>query len=215
MSRVTVLAGVLLLAACGGPSGTGSSGSTPKQTSAESVASNSSDFSGLSKCPESGSWDSYLKAEQSKDPNQYTTDKSDWDGLKSAGADDSYVAVYADSSSECGNFGTDQPSGKVADIYAVRFKDASSASGNFKTNSKSFHLTEENLQSIKAAGGKVDQGSTTGLGDNSVAVSLAIAGTSFYIAFWQKKNFEVAMITYNIPVADGETAAKKVNDRIS
>src|SRR5438045_1829223 len=102
MNRATVLACVLVLAACGGSAGTGGAASSPKPTSAETVASNSSDFSGLSKCPESGSWDTYLKAEQAKDPAQYTTDKSDWDGLKTAGANDSYIAVYADATSACG-----------------------------------------------------------------------------------------------------------------
>jgi hypothetical protein len=212
MNRATVLACVLILAACGGSSGGG--GNPPQETSAKTVASNSSDFSGLTSCPESGSWDDYLKAEQSKDPNQYSSDKSDWDSLKAAGANDSYIAVYADESSHCGNFGN-EPSGKVVDIYAIRFKDANAASANFKTNQKDFHLSDSDLQNIKSAGGKVSQGSATGLGDNAVVVELAIAGASFYIAFWQKKNFEVAMIVYNVPVADGEAAAKKVNDRIT
>jgi len=215
MNRLTVLACALLLAACGGSTGGGGSGSQPKQeTSAQSVASNSSDFPGMQRCPESGSWDNYLKAEQAKDPTQFQSDKSDWDSLKAAGANDSYVGVYADDSSHCGNFGSDQATGKIVDVYAVRFKDSSSASANFKTNSKDFHLSDSDLQSIKSAGGKVDQGATTGLGDNSVAVSLAIAGTSFYIAFWQNRQFEVAIIAYNLVVADGQAASKKINDRI-
>ncbi|TMD14471.1 MAG: hypothetical protein E6I96_09310 [Chloroflexi bacterium] len=114
MNRLTVLACALLLAACGGSTGGGGSGSQPKQeTSAQSVASNSSDFPGMQKCPESGSWDNYLKAEQAKDPTQFQSDKSDWDSLKAAGANDSYVGVYADDSSHCGNFGSDQATGKI------------------------------------------------------------------------------------------------------
>jgi hypothetical protein len=214
MNRATVLASVLLLAACGGSSG-GGGGNAPQETSAETVASNSSDFSGLTKCPESGSWDNYLKAEQTKDPSQYSSDKTDWDNLKAAGATDSYVAVYADNASSCGNFGSDQPTGKVVDVYAVRFKDQSAAADNFKTNSKDFHLSDSDLQNIQAAGGKVAQGDATGLGTNSIAVSLSLAGTTFYIAFWQNKKFEVAMIAYNVPVTDGESAAKKVNGRIT
>ena len=216
MNRFIVPVCVLVLAACGGTSGgtSGGSGSQQQQTSAQSVASDSSDFSGLSKCPESGSWDSYLKAELAKDPTQYTTDKKDWDSLKAAGANDSYVAVYADTSSNCGNFGTDTPSGKVVNVYAVRFKDQASASDNFKSNSADFHLSDSDLTSITAAGGKVQQGAATGLGANSVVVELSVAGMSFYIAFWQNKNFEVAMIVYNMPVTDGEAASTKINSRI-
>jgi hypothetical protein len=215
MNRATALACVLLLGACGGSSAGGGGGNASQGTSAESVASNSSDFPGMTKCPESGSWDSYLKAEQSADPTQYASDKTDWDNLKAAGANDSYIAVYADSSSNCGHFSSDTPSGKMVDIYAIRFKDTSSASDNFKTNSKQFHLSDTDLQSIQSAGGKVAQGSATGLGTNSIAVSLSVAGISFYIAFWQKNKFEVAMITYNLATTDGDAAAKKVSDRIT
>ena len=214
MKRFTVALFVFLLAACGGSSGGSGSQTQQKQTSAETVAYNSSDFPGLSKCPESGSWDNYLKAEQAADPSQYATDKSDWEGLKAAGANDSYVSVQADTSSGCGNFGTDTPTGKVVNVYSVRFKDDASASANFKTNSKDFHLSDSDLANIQSAGGKVQQGSATGLGSNSVVVELTVPGTSFYIAFWQNKNFEVALISYNIPAADAEAANKKINDRI-
>jgi hypothetical protein len=217
MNRSTVLVCVLLLAACGGSSGGGGGGGggTPPQTSAETVASSSSDFPGMSKCPESGSWENYLKAEQSQDPTQYASDKSHWDSLKAAGANDSYVAVYGGSSSDCGHFGTDQPSGKTADVYAVRFKDSASAAANYKNLSKDFNITDQQLQQVQSAGGKVLQGSATGLGDNSLVVEFGIAGTSFYIAFWQKNKFEVAMIAFNIPVTDGEAAATEVNGRIT
>lgn len=215
MNRVALLLCALALAACGGSSSGGGGGTTTHETSAQTVASSSTDFSGLTKCPESGTWDEYLKAEQAKDPSQYATDKTDWDSLKGAGANNSYIAVYADSPSACGSFGSSTPSGKVVTIYAIRFKDSASASDNFKTNSKTFHLSDSDLQNIQSAGGKVAQGDATSLGTNSIAVSLSIAGTSFYVAFWQRNKFEVAMIAYNIPVADAEAAAKKVNGRIT
>ena len=58
----------------------------------------------MHKCPESGSYDSYLKLEQTKAPDQYQTDKTTWDDLKAAGANDSYIAAYAESASDCGQF---------------------------------------------------------------------------------------------------------------
>ena len=214
LNRVTALeAALLLISACGGPSG-GGGGGVAQETSAETVGSNSSDFAGMQKCPESGTWDSYLKAEQEKDPSQYETDKKDLDDLKAAGANDTYVAVYAASTSDCGNFGADTPSGKVAQIYTIRFKDMASASANFKVHQKDFHLSDSDLQNIKSAGGTVKQGGETGLGDNSVLVEFSIAGQSFYAAFWQKDKFEVAIITFNVPTADSESATKKVSDRI-
>ena len=211
MNRTTVLAFALVLAACGGPSG---SGSTQQPTSAEAVGSGSADFAGLQKCPESGTWDHYLTAEQAKNPSQYTTDKSDLDSLKAAGANDTYVAVYSDATSGCGNFGSDTPTGKVADVYAIRFKDSSSAAANYKTNLKDFHLSDTDLSNLKSAGGSVAQGSATGLGDNSVMVSISIAGSSLYAAFWQKNQFEVALLTFNVSESDSKSATTKINDRM-
>lgn len=210
MNRALVLAGCALLVACGGANGV--VGTPP--TSAQTVASNSSDFQGLQKCPESGTWDHYLSAEQAKNPSQYATDKSSLDDLKAAGANDTYVAVYADSASNCGNFGADTPSGKVAEVYAIRFKDASAAGANYKTNLKDFHLTDSDLTSIKGLGGAVAQGSATGLGDNSVTVTFAIAGVSLFAGFWQKNQFEVALIAYNVAAADGKKAAANIDGRM-
>ena len=212
MRRLVVLACVAVLAACGGSSGGG--GSAPQRTSAETVASSSSDFAGLEKCPESGTWDHYLSAEQSKNPSQYSTDKSSFETLTAAGADDTYIAVYADVASGCGNFGADTPTGKLAEVYAIRFKDAASASASYTTSLKDFHLDDSGLTNIKAAGGTVAQGSASGLGDNSVVVSLAIAGVSFYAAFWQKNQFEVAVIGYNVAISDSKTAAARIDGRI-
>lgn len=212
--RLLVAVSVFLLAACGGGS-TGSGTAVAGPPSAQTVAANDSDFSGMTKCPESGSWDNYLKAEQSKDPSQYQTDKSSWDDTKTAGADDSYIAVYAASSSDCGQFGAGSPSGKVAYVFAVRFKDTTKASADYKAGSKNFHLSDSDVANIQAAGGTVQQGSATGLGDNSIVVSIDVAGASIYIGYWQKKQFQVAVVTYQVPTSDAGAAATKIDARIT
>jgi hypothetical protein len=214
MKRLLVVACAVVLAACGNSSGGGPSLPGQGPPSAQTVAANDSDFPGLQKCPESGSWDNYLKNEQSKDPTQYQTDKTQWDALKAAGANDSYIAVYAKNTSDCGQFAAGTPTGQLVYVYAVRFKDSGSAAASFKASSKDFHMSDADIANIKAAGGSVTQGSATGLGDNSTVVSIDVGGTSFYIAFWQKNQFEVAMVGYNIPVANGPPAAQKINARI-
>lgn len=210
MIRLVVAACALLLAACGGGSSAGVTG----PPSAQTVAANDSDWPGLQKCPESGSWDQYLKAEQSKNPSQYQTDKSSWDGLKAGGANDSYIAVYAANTSDCGGFGAGTPTGKVAFVFAVRFKDNASASLNYKTYSKDFHVSDADVANFKAAGGTVKQGSETGLGENSTEVSIDLQGSALYIAFWQNKEFEVAVVGFDLTFADGTGASTKINGRI-
>src|SRR5207249_4791700 len=181
--------------------------------SAQGVAESSSDFPGLQKCPESGSYDSYLKQEQTKSPDQYQSDKTTWDDLKASGANDSYIAVYAASSSDCGQFAAGTPSGKVAYVYAIRFKDSTSASASYKVTSKDFHLSDSDLANLKAAGGTVQVGAATGLGDNSTVLSIDVAGLAVYVAFWENKQFEVAMIAFN-DAAEAPGAVTKINGRI-
>src|SRR5256714_7419843 len=123
-----------MLAACAGP---GPALST--SPSAQSIAGNDSDFSGMTRCSESGSWDDYLKAEQQSDPTTYETDKKDWDQMKAAGADDGYVAAYAQNSSECAIFSADTPpKGKGTYVFVVRFKDTPPAEASYKTSAKDF-----------------------------------------------------------------------------
>ena len=212
MTRLIVLFCAIVLAACGGGSGPSLPGVLGPQ-SAQSVAESSSDFPGLQKCPESGSYDSYLKQEQTKSPDQYQSDKTTWDDLKASGANDSYIAVYAASSSDCGQFAAGTPSGKVAYVYAIRFKDSTSASASFKTTSKDFHLSDDDLANLKAAGGTAAQGSGTGLGDNSIVLSIDVAGASVYVAVWENKTFEVAEVAFN-DATDAKAAVTKVNSRI-
>ena len=211
MVRLLVAACAMLLAGCGPAPGPLPILGPP---SAQHVASHDSDWSGLQRCPESGSWDSYLKAEQTKDPTQYQTDNGNWDDLKAAGANDSYIAVYAANTADCGQFGSGTPSGKVVYVFAIRFKDAASASSSFKATSKDFHLSDSDLAAVKSAGGNIQQGAATGLSDNAVVVSIDFGGASIYLAFWQKKQFEVALAGVSLPTADGAAATKKINDRI-
>ena len=167
------------------------------------------------KCPESGSWDDYLKAEQQSDPTTYETDKKDWDRMKASGADDGYVAAYAQNSSECAIFSTDTPpKGKVTYVFVVRFKDQTSAEASYKTSAKDFHVSDSDLADVKAAGGTVTQGSATGLGDNSLEAYVSFAGESIFVGFWQNKRYEVAVITTNTPSGDSETTSKNINGRI-
>ena len=212
MTRLIILFCAIVLAACGGGSGPSLPGVLGPQ-SAQGVAESSSDFPGLQKCPESGSYDSYLKQEQPKSPDQYQSDKTTWDDLKASGANDSYIAVYAASSSDCGQFAAGTPSGKVAYVYAIRFKDSTSASASFKTTSKDFHLSDDDLANLKAAGGTAAQGSATGLGDNSIVLSIDVAGASVYVAVWENKTFEVAEVAFN-NATDAKAAVTKVNGRI-
>jgi hypothetical protein len=208
--------GVFVMA-CAGPGGSGGSG-TPGPAgppSAQSVAGGSSDFAGLTRCPDSGTWEEYLKAEQQSDPTSYVEDKAQWDKMKAAGAEEGYVADYAQNQSDCGGLASaNQPKGKVVYVFVIRFKDEGSAKANFKDNAKDFHLSDSDIADARAAGATVSQGSATGLGDNSIEAYGTLLSTSFFFGFWQNKTFEVGVITFNEPSSDSVTRTKNANGRI-
>jgi hypothetical protein len=210
--RTLIVACALLVAACGG--GSGSSTGVQGPPSAQTVAESSSDFSGVQKCPESGPYDKYLQEEQTKAPTRYATDKKTWDGFKAAGADDSYIAAAAVTSSDCGQFGSGNLQGKVAEVFAVRFADSAKAAAYYAMFQGQFHLTDSEITQLKSFGATVLVGTASNLGSNSIVVTFAIAGVTAYIGLWQNKEFEVAMVTYNLPLTAGRAAASKVNSRI-
>lgn len=208
MNRLLVAASLILLTACGSGSGIGG------PPSAQSVAQNSSDFPGMHQCQQSGSYDSYLKAEQTKNPTQYQSDKKNWDDLKAAGANDSYLAVYAATTSDCSEPSFTNLSGKVAYVFAVRYKDTASAAASYKTELGQFHVSDQDVSQIKAIGGTAQQGSATGLGGNSIVVSVNAAGVSLSIAVWQSKEFLVVLLAEGVAASVFSTATKNINGRI-
>ena len=210
--RAVLVGCVVLVTACGG--GSGSSLGVQGPPSAQSVAQSSTDFSGVQKCPVSGSYDSYLQAEQAKAPTRYATDKKTWDTLKAAGANDSYIAVNADTAADCDQFGSSNLQGKVGEVFAVRFSDPTKAAAAYTTSQGEFHLTDADVAQLKAFGATVLDGTASGLGQNSIVVKFAIANVTAYIGLWQNKEFEVALVTYNLPQTAGPAAATKVNSRI-
>ena len=206
--RQSLIAAVLVfVAGCGGGSG------TQGPPSAMSVAQNASDFSGVKLCAESGTYDHYLKSEQAKAPTRYATDNATWGNLKAAGANDAYVAEYADSTSNCGQFGT-LTTGKNSEVFAIRFKDSTSAAAAYKNRGSLVNFTDSQIATLKNAGATVDQGSATGLGANSIVVAFSIPGGILYVALWQNKEFELALLIVNLPNIDGKAVATKINGRV-
>jgi len=57
-------------------------------------------------------------------------------------------------------------------------------------------------------------GEQTGLGDNSIIVTLDVGGQNFYIAVWQKKKFMVILAALNMDTAADAKVAAAENGRI-
>jgi hypothetical protein len=107
-----------------------------------------------------------------------------------------------------------ETTGRAAYVFAVHFKDESSAAAAYNKSADTFHLSDSDIDNMKAVGATVSQGSATGLGDSSMVVSANVGGYALYISLWQNKKFLAAIIGLNVSASDGKAASQRVNGRI-
>src|SRR6267143_6764031 len=208
------MAGVVALlmhAACGGSGPGGSSVPT-----ASSIAVQPGDLSSdMHKCDLSGDIDSFLTKSKTKDPNTYTSTKSEWDSAKQKGATSAYTAFYTDSTAHCASIESNtsdisSATYKLVVNFVIQFKDEASASKGYTSES----IFGFSASSLKSGGAPVVEGTATGLTKNSIVLSISVANQSFYVAVWQNKTFIVILAILNIDTATCKKVAQAENARI-
>jgi hypothetical protein len=184
-------------------------------TTAESIAFREGDIPGLKRCPQTGSWDSYLAWEKSNDPKSYAGDAAANDSLKVFGLTESYISVYSDNPSECAFFShSGVPKGRFVYVFADKFQTAGYAQALYGVNVRDYKVGGVFLDQVVGKGGTLIEGSPTGLGEVSLIATLAVDGVSNYTAYWSDKAFDVIVGGENISASEGTNAAKRINARI-
>ena len=191
--------------------------SGPPAPTASSVAVKASDLpTGMVRCDLSGDINSYLKKIQTKDPSTYNTIKSQWEAAQKSGATAADVEFYSDSAAHCtalesngSQIGT--ATYKLVVNFAFQFKDQASAEKGYTTES----IFGFSASSLKASQVPVIEGTATGLGKNSIVLTITISSQSFYVAVWQNKQFMVILAILNIDTAASKKAALAENSRIT
>jgi hypothetical protein len=202
---------VLMVAACGPVGSSGPTGPT-----ASSVALKSSDLPpGMVRCDLSGDINSYLNKIKTKDPTTYKTTSDGWAAAQKDGATAADVEFYTDSAAHCAAVESNSSqvgtaTYKLAVNFVIQFKDQASAEKGYKSES----IFGFSAASLKASQVPVVEGTATGLGANSIVLSLAIASQSFYVAVWQNKAFMSILAILNIDPATAKKTALAVNGRI-
>jgi hypothetical protein len=159
------LAALAILSAC-----VGNSSSSPASLSgptALSVSVQPGDFpTGMNKCRVSADIDTYLNNLKARDPNGYTSFKSDWDSAQKQGATAAYMAFYADSSAHCADMDFNISPLTLAGLtyavvwsFVIQFKDEASA-GKGYTSESIFGFSPS---TAKNSGDPVVEGTQTGL----------------------------------------------------
>ncbi len=205
------LAVMVMVFACGGTPSATSSGPT-----ASSVSVQPGDLpTDMHKCDLSGDIDSFLNKSKTKDPNTYTSTKSEWDAAQKQGATAAYAAFFADSTAHCTSIESNSSDISTATYklvvnFVIQFKDEASASKGY-TDESIFGFS---ASSLKSGGAPVVEGTKTGLTANSIVLSISVASQSFYVAVWQNKAFMVILAILNIDTATGKKVAVAENSRI-
>ncbi|HEV2034149.1 MAG TPA: hypothetical protein VGU71_08115 [Candidatus Dormibacteraeota bacterium] len=212
----SVLLGLVIMLAAVGCQPTGLT-AKEKPVTAQSIAPQPGDASGLQRCGESGDIQAVLRDEKSNNPMAYELNAPEWEHWRSLGASDAYFAVYGRFASDCdalSGSGTGAPSGGLMAALIVKFKSEAIAARIYGTNSTLLGFGPRDIAFIKEVGGSVTTGSDTGLGPRSVIGSGSVAGSTYYFAFWQNKAFESFLVAYDIASAEARGAANNVNQRI-
>jgi hypothetical protein len=205
------LVALLMLAACGG-----SSSGAPSGPTAATIAVQPGDLpSGMQKCDLSGDIDTFLNKSKTKDPNTYTSTKSEWDSAKQKGATAAYTAFYTDSAAHCTTLESNTSdlttaTYKLVVNFVVQFKDEASASKGYTSES----IFGFSPASLKSGGALVVEGTKTGLTANSIVLSVPLSTQSFYVAVWQNKVFMVILAILNIDATTSKKVAVTENGRI-
>ncbi len=169
----------------------------------------------MQKCDLTGDIDSFLNKSKTKDPNTYTSTKSEWDAAQKAGATAAYAAFYTDSAAHCVTVGSNTADISTATYklvvnFVIQFKDEASASKGYTTES----IFGFSAAQLKTGGAPVVEGANTGLTPNSIVLSISISTQSFYVAVWQNKAFMVILAILNIDSAASKKVALAQNGRI-
>lgn len=204
------LAALFMVGACGGSS------TVALVVTPSSIAVRSSDLpNGMTKCDLSGDIATFLNKIKAKDPTSYDTTKKEWDDAQKVGATSAEIVFYAESVDKCSSvtsstsqFGSSTD--KLVVNFVIQFKDEASAAKGYTTESI-FGLS---TSSLKTGGLPVVEGKDTGLGTNSIVLTVSLANQSFYIAVWQKKSFMVILAVLNIDTATSKKIALAANGRI-
>jgi hypothetical protein len=214
VNRVLVGLVILLTAAGCQPSAVAAK---EKPLTAQSVALQRGDVSGLERCTASGDLDAVLLNEKSKNPTGYSQNATEWEQWKKLGASDAYFAAYGRTVADCDSLsgsGSGAPTGGLVAALIVRFKSEAVAVRTYGADATLLGFGPKDIAFINLVGGTVTTGSATGLGQRSVIGSGSVTSSTYHFAFWQNKVFDSYLVAYDMPTDDAHRAANDVNQRI-
>lgn len=168
---------------------------------------------GMVRCDLSGDIKPFIQKERTSDQSAGDQASTQWTQLQKSGATDAYVAIYADTKTECGaltNPGANPSvtTSKLAVSIAVHFKDEKSAADAY-AGGAIFGQKPSDLRSAQSV-----EGTKTGLTANSIVVDQSLSTQTFYVALWQNQAFIVYLVAIDLDPSASKKIALAENGRI-
>ena len=161
---------------------------------------------GLAACPDSGAMTAYLAALQASNPALAQKLSNQWAALKSAGADDAAVTLYAADPSACSAELAASGSVKSEATVVIAFADEGEADRAWQAGVFGFAPPPAG-----DSGPGVIHGKATGLGD----ASWAYTAVPIQLACWRHSVFVALLVVANLDGATFKAAAAAVNARLN
>ena len=162
---------------------------------------------GMTRCGMSGDIDRFLT--QAPPGNQYAANMAElWLGVRKLGAQGGYVQVFAGSNDQCVTPFTS------ASLTGVRW--IANMVVEFKTDKaagKAYRDASAGAQQIASQPGS-EQGSGTGLGNDSLTFGNSEGDLSEFFAYWHHGKFLVQLLAVGLGEQRSHQAARKVDGRI-
>ncbi len=206
---IATVGGLLVLAACGGSS-------TAQGPAASSVAVQPADLpKGMVKCDLTGDINSFISREATPDPGTSKSAATSWKDAQKNGASAAYTAVYSDNGGHCAAIKSSSTDISAASYpliinFVVKYKDEASAAKAYSSET----IFDFSLEKLRTGGQRVTEGTKTGLTANSIVLNTSVLGQTFYIAFWQNRDYLVILYVINMDATAGKKVATAENGRI-
>ena len=161
--------------------------------------------------------DAFLQSIEADAASTFETNTEEWQAARQVGAVAGQVAVYSDSAADCDaalHSGAGQVASPTAPLLvsvAEQYKDSPSAASAY-SQLPVWGLSSSDMK--KAAAEGTVEGSSSGLGTNSISWAGSFFGAPFYIAFWQNKDLVLFMLASNIDSDLSKKASTAENGRI-
>ena len=170
------------------------------------------------RCPFSGDMDSYLGYLRGINIALYRANLANWNELKRAGATEGYATYFGDSEEACDSVGRPEPADAArpaadprpatAWSVVIRFKDPAAAAEAYASDIFG-HSTLK-----RQVGMQLVEGTTTGLGPNSILGTIVVSGVPLHKAVWQRGGFDVLAASENLSSADFDRMTTAIDSRM-